>query len=152
LLVVILVNVRPSSTFARQLNGQPISPTTGRADRVARYLDENLKEGDTVQPLDWTGGALLAMLKTRAHIATPYVFDFYFYHHVSNPYIQGLRVDFMKKLRAAKPRFIIEVIANDKPWVSGVDTSREFPELREFLNVNYSVVIEKDDVLIYERR
>lgn len=141
----------PSTTFLRQLQGKPVATSTDRAVQIARFLYKNLKSGDTVQPLDWTGGSLLAMLETRARIATPYVFDFYFYHHVSNPYIQALRADFMADLQSASPRFVIEVTAIDKPWVSGPDTSREFPELREFLNQNYSVQVEKEDYVIYER-
>jgi len=152
LLSAILINVRPSPTFIRQINNRPIAKTTDRAEEIAQYLEVNLKEGDTVQPLDWTGGTLLAMLETRTHIATPYVFDFYFYHHVSTPYIQSLRADFMSDLQKARPRFIVEVTAIDKPWISGQDTSREFPELRAFLNENYSVTIREDDYAIYERR
>ena len=58
----------------------------------------------------------------------------------------------MSKLQTASPRFIIEVTAIDKPWISGADTSREFPKLREFLNENYSVTIQKDEYVIYERK
>jgi hypothetical protein len=101
--------------------------------------------------LDWTGGTLLAMLETRTPIATPYVFDFYFYHHVSNPYIQSLRMDFVHQLATASPRYIVEVTSIDKPWVSGEDTTREFPELRAFLKEHYSITIQKDDYTIYER-
>jgi hypothetical protein len=151
-LILIITLVLPSQTFIRQLEGKSISTSTDRAVEITRFLDKNLNasRGDTVQPLDWTGGTLLAMLETRAHIATPYVFDFYFYHHVSNPYIQGLRADFMNDLQLAKPRFIVEVTAIDKPWITGPDTSREFPELRAFLDANYSVTIHKDDYAIYE--
>lgn len=148
--LLLVTLILPSQTFLRQLQGKPLSASTDRAAQIARFLDKNLQEGDTVQPLDWTGGTLLAMLETRARLATPYVFDFYFYHHVSNPYIQSLRADFMTDLQAASPRFIIEVTALDKPWVSGPDTSREFPELREFLGENYSIAIQKDDYTIYE--
>ncbi|MDD2920684.1 MAG: hypothetical protein PHQ36_00210 [Anaerolineales bacterium] len=148
----ILVAVRPSNTFIRQIEGRPIAKTTDRAAVIAKYLEANLQAGDTVQPLDWTGGTLLAMLETRAPIATSYVFDFYFYHHVSTPYIQNLRADFMRQLQKANPRFIVEVAAVDKPWVSGEDTTREFPELRGFLNQNYSVEVDKGDYLIYKRR
>jgi hypothetical protein len=140
----------PSQTFIRQLQNRPIVTSTDRAVEIASFLEKNLEVGDTIQPLDWTGGTLLAMLETRAHIATPYVFDFYFYHHVSHPYIQSLRADFMNDLQVANPRFIVEVTAADKPWVTGPDTSREFPELRAFLNENYSVTIHKDDYIIYE--
>lgn len=149
-LLSILINVRPSQTFIRQIEGKPIATSTGRAVEMERFLEKNLAAGDTVQPLDWTGGALLAMLETRAPLATSYVFDFYFYHHVSEPYIQSLRNDFMDELRAARPRFIIEVTAIDKPWVSGEDTSRDFPELRAFLDEHYSVTMEREDFVIYE--
>ena len=142
--------VLPSQTFIRQLEGKSISTSTDRAVEITNFLEKNLKAGDTVQPLDWTGGTLLAMLKTHARIATPYVFDFYFYHHVSHPYIQGLRADFINDLQLAKPRFIVEVTAIDKPWITGPDTSREFPELRVFLDKNYSVTTHKDDYVIYE--
>ena len=152
LLMMIVVNIHLSSTFVRQLEGKPITTPTDRAGDIARFLEKNLKEGDTVQPLDWTGGTLLAMLETRAHIATPYIFDFYFYHHVSQPYIQRLRVSFMNDLERSSPRFIVEVTAIDKPWITGPDTTREFPELRAFLDENYSVTIQKDDYAIYERK
>jgi len=150
LLLVILLNIRPPSAILRQIEGRPIAAAGSRADQISLYLAKHLEEGDTVQPLDWTGGALLAMLETRAPIATPYVFDFYFYHHVSSPYIQSLRADFLSDLQASRPRFIIEVTAIDKPWVSGEDTSRDFPELRVFLEGNYSVTIQEDDYVIYE--
>jgi hypothetical protein len=79
------------------------------------------------------------------------VFDFYFYHHVSDPYIQSLRADFLDRMRIARPRFIVEVTAVDKPWIIGEDTSRDFPEFRKFLRENYSVKIQKDDYVVYER-
>lgn len=150
LLATILITVKPSQTFLRQLEGKDVAIAADRAAQISTFLEKNLEPGDQVQPLDWTGGSLLAMLETRAPIATSYVFDFYFYHHVSNPYIQSLRADFMTQLGGSKPRFIIEVTAIDKPWVSGEDTSRDFPELRAFLNEYYSVTMEKEDYVIYE--
>jgi len=149
-LILFFALLSPSQTFLRQLQNKPLSTSTDRAVQIARFLEKNLEEGDTVQPLDWTGGTLLAMLETRARLATPYVFDFYFYHHVSNPYIQSLRTDFLTDLQSASPRFIIEVTAIDKPWVSGADTSREFPALRAYLDQNYFIAIQKSDYVIYE--
>lgn len=150
-LLVILFSIKPSQTFIRQLNNQSIVTSSDRAIEIANFLKKNLEEGDLVQPLDWTGGTLLAMLQTRAPIATEYVFDFYFYHHISNPYIQNLRNDFMKQLQESYPRFIIEVTSADKPWVGGDDTTRtKFPELQSFLDENYSITIQKDDYVIYE--
>jgi len=152
LLSAIILSIRPSQTFIRQLEGKPIAIAADRAVEISRFLEKHLEPGDKVQPLDWTGGTLLAMLETHAHIATDYVFDFYFYHDVSQPYIQSLRADFMTQLQKASPRFVVEVTAIDKPWVSGENTTRDFPELRTFLAAKYSVTIQKDDYVIYERK
>lgn len=148
--LLILSLLLPSRTFIRQLQGKPVATSTDRTAEIARFLDANLQPGDTVQPLDWTGGTLLAMLRSHARIATPYVFDFYFYHHVSHPYVQSLRADFLNDLQTANPRFVVEVTAEDKPWVTGADTSRSFPELRQYLDENYSITIQKDGYAIYE--
>ncbi len=150
LLITILLTIRLSQTFLRQLQGKDIAIAADRAAQISTFLEKNLEPGDQVQPLDWTGGSLLAMLENRAPLATSYVFDFYFYHHVSNPYIQSLRADFMTQMQETKPRFIIEVTAIDKPWVSGEDTSRDFLELREFLAEQYSITMEREDYIIYE--
>jgi len=151
LLLVVALAVRTPAAFLRQVEGKPFASGASRADQISVYLANHLDEDDTVQPLDWTGGALLAMLKTRTPIATRFVFDFYFYHHVSEPYVQDLRARFLKDLQASAPRFIIEVTAVDKPWVSGEDTSQEFPELRAFLQANYSIALRRDDFMIYQR-
>jgi len=150
LLSAILLTTRPSQTFIRQLEGKNVTTAADRAEQISAFLEKNLEPGDEVQPLDWTGGSLLAMLENRAPIATSYIFDFYFYHHVSNVYIQSLRSDFIVQLQESKPRFIIEVTAIDKPWVSGEDTTRDFPELRTFVDTYYSVTMEREDYVIYE--
>jgi hypothetical protein len=152
LLLVIAWNVRPPTVVLRQLQGKPIAPLGGRVDTLAAFLENRLRAGDTVQPLDWTGGTLQAMLMSRATLATPFVFDFYFYHHVSHPYIQELRRRFMASMETHPPRFVIAIISEDKPWVSGPDTSREFPELQAFLEKNYLVRMQRKDYVIYEHR
>lgn len=125
-------------------------PKVERVDEIAGYLKSHMKPGDKVQPLDWTGGAVHAMLITKAQIATPFVYDFHFYHHISSQYIQNLRRRFLERLNASRPRFIIQ-IWTDKPWVSGFDTTKEFGELQSLLNVNYSVVFNGKGYVIYER-
>ena len=129
-----------------------LHPKGGRPAQIAAFLSAHLRPGDRVQPLDWTGGAVQAMLTTRARIATPFIYDFYFYHHVSHPYIQGLRRRLMADLSAAPPRFIVEVTSDDKPWPSGRDTTRQFPELRRFLAERYQVAERQNGYVIWERR
>jgi hypothetical protein len=56
----------------------------------------------------------------------------------------------MNDLRKSRPRFVVEVVSIDKPWVAGVDTTRDFPELRSFIEANYTIALYKDDYVIYE--
>ncbi|MCI0618848.1 hypothetical protein L0244_38230 [bacterium] len=83
-------------------------------------------------------------------IATPFIHDFHFYHHVSSSYIQQLRKRFVRDLRNSKARFILQVTDEDKPWVSGADTTREFKELQSILDEHYKIVLKGDGYLIYQ--
>jgi hypothetical protein len=126
------------------------APKNGRVDEIADWLKNNLRPSDTVQPLDWSGGSIHAMLLAKADLATRFMYDYHFYHHVSSPYIQGLRRTFISQLRDAPPRFIIAVYTN-KPWVTGADTTNEFPELSQFLYSCYRMAHQGDGYSILER-
>lgn len=126
------------------------APVGGRVDEIASWLRARLHPGDSVQPLDWVGGSIHAMLLADAKLATRFIYDVQFYHHVSSPYVQWLRASFIDQLRKASPRFVIEVY-QFKPWVRGIDTTRSFPELREFLGADYTVAFEGKGYRIYER-
>ncbi len=134
-----------------QSGSEAHAPKGGRVDEIADWLKSRLRPGDTVQPLDWTGGSIHGMLLSEAKLATRFMYDYHFYHHVSSAYTLRLRESFMGQLHEAAPRFIIEV-HEDKPWVSGVDTTREFPELRMFLEGYYEVVYRGDGYHIYEQK
>ncbi|MBD3349411.1 MAG: hypothetical protein GF400_09495 [Candidatus Eisenbacteria bacterium] len=152
LVLAVAVGVRPPSELGAQVRGDDWLPReVHRADQIAGYLEENLLEGDTVQPLDWTGGALHAMLMAGAPVATRYVYDFHFYHHVSSAYIQELRKDFMDDLREARPRFIVRV-ETMRPWVSGEDTVRRYSALDRFIASEYRVARSGIGYTIHERR
>jgi len=139
--------------FRAQWQGRPLSvPKGGRPDEIAAFLEANLRPADTVQPLDWTGGVIHGMLIAEARPATPFLYDFPFYHHVSNPYVFELRGRFLLALRSARPRYVIEVPGEEKPWVRGKDATRDFNKLRRFLETNYSVVVKRNGYVIYERR
>jgi hypothetical protein len=129
----------------------PVAWEGGRVDKIADFLKSNLEPGDRVQPLDWTGGAVQAMLLSKACAATPYIYDYHFYHHISEPYIQLLRRRFIDSLSKTKPRFIIDV-NTQKPWVSGRDTTKEFKELKSLLKKHYKVAVKGDGYKIYKIR
>jgi hypothetical protein len=143
--------VRPPVEVPRQLRGEEwLDPRVSRADRIAEFLEENLTPRDTVQPLDWTGGAVHAMLMAEARPATPYIYDFHFCHHVSSDYIQALRADFLGRLGADPPRYIIQV-ETMRPWVSGDDTERRFRALDAFIASNYEEAHAGFGYRVYER-
>jgi hypothetical protein len=145
-----LITIRPAPDFAVQISGQP-PKALERVDIVAAFLAKRLQPGDRVQPLDVVNGDVLqGLLVSRAVIATPYIYDYEFYHDVSNPYIQALRQDFMYKLTQARPRFIIEYTERLRPV--GADTSATFPELTSFIEKEYEVRLFNKKIRIYERR
>ncbi len=110
----------------------------GAPAEIGAFLQQHLVAGDRVQPLDWTGGAIHGMLAARATLATRFMYDFHFYHHVDDPYIGRLRRDFMRQMWSARPRFVIDVFAK-RPFPSGPRTSTDFPELHAFLDEHYRV-------------
>lgn len=121
----------------------------GAPDRIAAFLRARMSPEDRVQPLDWTGGALHAMLLAGARHATPFIYDFHFYHHVDEPYIAQLRARFIGLLRAAPPRFVVEMTA--RPWPRGKRTTRSFPQLEALLARDYRVALSDPAFRIHER-
>ena len=48
-------------------------------DEIAAFLlAADLQPGDTVLPVDWTEGAVHAMLIAKALPASPFIYDYYF--------------------------------------------------------------------------
>jgi len=155
--LVVLVGVastqlRAPKIVAHQLREGEIRRIKGdRVDALAAYLKENVQPGQTVQPLDWAGGAVNAMLMARVPLATRFVYDFHFYHHVHEPYIQGLQARFLEELAEKRPDFIVEV-HEWRPRPSGPRTTGQFPALREFLRDYRAVESVTNGVTIYRRR
>lgn len=119
---------------------------------IRDYLRDNLQPGETVQPLDWTVGCVDGMLRARAPLATRFIYDFSFYHHVSSETIQRLRRRFIEELDASRPAVILQAYGARRPWPSGVDTTRRFPELELRLRRDYKIAKQDDEVRILIRR
>lgn len=142
----------PHHKFGGFIRKPPEIGEEGAAVRIAAFLNENLKDGDKVQPIDWTGGGVIhGMLMARAQIATPFIYHFHFYHHVSSDYIQGLRKRYMQSIREARPRFVIEGLNHREGYVRGPDTSRSFPESEQFIKENYTIILKDKSFQIWER-
>lgn len=148
---VIVAAARPSSEL-NLFGGSPTGRKFQRTDQIVAFLRERVGPNDRVQTLDWTGGANYAALIARTMPATSFVEDFFLYHHISHPTIQRLRQRFIDEFDASRPRFVIQITAEDKPWVSGPDTTRSFPELDQRLANDYQPILFGDGFIIYERR
>jgi hypothetical protein len=141
-------------TMAPTVQGmQPVTtPTGGRPDEIASFLRGHLREGDTVQPMDWIdGGVLQAMMYADAKPATSCIGDAGFYFAVSNPFVIHLCADFMRQLTLAKPRFIIVVDPDVQHLPHGPDTRRTFPEFDSYLGSHYHVAQADNGYAIWER-
>lgn len=139
-----------ASQFFEDTTGASRTPQGGRVDEMARLLTERMRPGDRVQPLDWATGAVHAMLVAKAPLATRFMYDFHFRHHVSTPYIMGLRREFLSELEASPPRFVLAIDYGEAP--SGEDTSRDFPGLQHFLDQRYAPAATGDHYVVFERR
>ena len=112
----------------------------GVADAFTSYLQDNLRAGETVQPMDWTYAALHAMLRVDAPPATRFLEYSYFLHSVSHPLIGQFRTEFMAQLAARPPGVILEVCAQD--WPNGIDTETQFADFETWRDANYRVAEE----------
>lgn len=142
---------KPNIMMVSQLTGEGVpAPKNGAVDRMEAALRAHLKPGDRVQPLDWTGGAIHAMLRTEARLATRFLYDYHFYHHIDQPFTAVLRARFMGELTAAAPRLVLDVRA--KPHPSGRNTTGRFPELESYLKANYRTVADDPAFRLLARR
>jgi hypothetical protein len=147
LVSIVALRVRPAAETLRQLRG--LAPNQeSAADRMTAMLEQHVAAGDTVQPLDWTGGAVQALLRTRTSLATGFLYDYHFYHHVDRTIVRRLRERFLQQLSVRNPRWILDV--KKKPRVSGPGTTEEFPALRSLLEERYRVVLDRPAFTLYE--
>ncbi len=149
LLGVLALMLYPAPYFFVQLRGgEPAPPKNGQVDRIADALiAAGYETGDRVQPLDWTGGTNHALLMLEAPVATRYVYDYYFQHHIDEAYIQGMRRHFLTLLETDPPAF---VVANDVDTrVRGPNTSEEFAELDAFLTARYTIASDAEGIVVY---
>ena len=92
-----------------------------------------------IQMMDTVQGAALALYDLKLVQSTSFLYDFYFYRFSSQPYIQRLRLRFLKELDATRPDLL--VISNQS-WPDpelGYNRIDQWPEFRNFLDTNYKL-------------
>lgn len=141
--------LHPPPHLREFLRREKIVVKSGDVNEIANFLNENLRPDDVVQPLDVSGGAVHGMFVARARLATPFINDFHFYHHVYEPYISILRDRLTTGMDATCTRFVIDF---RKPWrPTGPGTATRFRGL-EAVMANYDVVLDSRNFRIHERR
>jgi hypothetical protein len=115
-------------------------------------LSTQVHQGETVQPIDWTGGALHALLRKKIPIATSFLYSYHFYHHVSHPVVQDLRRRFIEAMLSRSPDVVIFVEPANRPQPRGEGTSEHFPELERVLEENYQIVYSEPEFRILRHR
>jgi len=142
----------PYKGFISQLKGGDVDvEQKQRVMEISDYVIKNAGPADDVQLLDWMGGTGEAMLRARKDHPNKFVYDFYFYHHVSNPYIQSLKKEFIADLMTRKPKFIIKIL-DKRPIPRGFDTSENFPEMDKYIEENYNIDVKGDGYLIFKKK
>lgn len=88
-------------------------------------------------------------MRARIPLATSFLYDYHFHHHVSNPCIMESRRRFITQLEERRPRFIIEV--RKKAKVSGADTAPDFSGLERFIADHHTPGFAEPEFTVYER-
>lgn len=116
---------------------------------LADSLAPLMGPSDTVQLLDssFIGVHALRLLGSRQ--PTRFLYDFPLYHSLDNPYIRSLRAELMAGLRARPPGVVAFCKRGALGHYGRLDT---FPELRDWLDSNYTVPIEVAGFRIYALR
>jgi len=113
-------------------------------------LKGRVPQNETVQSMEALGDGILCLLQLHIRQPTRFIHDVYFYYDINNPYVQGLRNEFLQALQAAPPLFIIFVKYG---WpIYGYERIKRFPELNEWLHAHYTLDREREAYRLYKRR
>lgn len=129
-------------SFTRHHVVHPGPAEHGNVADMTRAITRIVPAGAPVQPIDWTTGAVQALLRTEHPIGTRFLYDYHFYHHVHSPVIQKLQAEFVAELISHRVPFVLEVSRSYKDVMTGINTSDHFDELTRVLDERYETVYE----------
>ena len=135
-------------SFSRQHVIHPGRAEHGVVADMTQAINEVVPAGVAVQPIDWSTGAVQALLRTEHPIGTRFLYDYHFYHHVQTPVIQGLRAEFVSQLISCRVPFVLQVRREYEDVMTGINTSDRFDELDRVLKERYESVHEGQTYLL----
>ena len=141
-------------SYLDQLQGKDQRLSWGeRPQEIAEFLRAHARPGDQVQPLDWLGGTSRALLLAEAEPATPLLEDLFLYVRVKEPFVKNLRQEFLCRLDARPPRFIVHVLERNRLSAGDPEDTLEFQnKLTAFVKDRYDPVRVGVGYIIYERK
>lgn len=122
-----------------------------RSQKIARYLKDHLKQGDTVQGIDGSGDGQGSLLIAGATVSTRYLEDIPLYMQPDAPATQAFRKEFLNGLQQKKPAYIVYIHNIFHP--AGGNRLKEFSALSEFIDRHYDeAVLDEGEYTIYRRK
>jgi hypothetical protein len=109
-----------------------------------------VEAGGTVQVLDTSQGGIHALLRLGLRQPTRYLYDFHFFHDVTDPRIGRLRREFAEGLDAHPPAAI--VVFRDTWLRPGYERIAEFPRFAALLARRYALSVDGGEYRIYAKR
>src|SRR5262249_2723161 len=92
---------------ADAVDGRWIADKAARVMSLTRDLAPLVPAGGRVQVMDVTEGGVHALLRLHARQPTRFIYDFHFFHDVTDPRIQALRSEFATGLQSGRPAAIV---------------------------------------------
>jgi hypothetical protein len=114
----------------------------GAVADMAREIEKHVPPGLAIQPIDWSTGAVQALLRTRHPIGTHFLYDYHFYHHVQTSAIRELKTSFITQLVTCQVPFVLQIRRQYEDTMTGINTSERFDELNDILKKHYESVHE----------
>lgn len=110
-------------------------------------LKDKVGRDQTVQVMDFLSGMVHGLYELELRQPTRFLFDLQFFHDIDQPYIQSLRLEFLKALREDPPAFFV---LSTLSWpIPGYERLDAFPELAAWLSAYYRIETENDYYRIY---
>lgn len=118
-----------------------LSPVLQLTQSLQRRMAHETANDSRIQVLDTVGGGIHAAFRAHLEPATPFIYDFHFFHHIQSPFIQTLRARLMSALMQHPPRYIV-VWHESWSHRTSYDSLAQFSELNAFLQSHYSMAEE----------
>ncbi len=119
-------------------------------EALIQDLKDRVPPNETVQNLETMSGGILTLLKMDIIQPTGFICDGHLFHNIDNPYIKNLRTRFLGELQKKPPLFI--VVAKNTWPIYGYERLNTFPDLRNWLQKNYTLDVERERYRLYKRK